>query len=154
MQMQGAQSWTGLLCAHLKLGSDCGFSVTDFGVGESSHTESHACWHGNLGWARSHCYFSHFQMSAFGVLRKGEKCEECGGPAGWKGRGVLSSAFQLLVKATPQDGLDKAFKNYAHQYYLFHLYLTAYEVTGKLKKPLSNNQDSKKSRALATWDVI
>lgn len=44
----------------------------------------------NLGWARSHCYFSHFQMFAVGVLRKGEKCEECAGLAGWKGGSILS----------------------------------------------------------------
>lgn len=43
MQKHGTQSWTGIFYAHLKLGSDRGFSVTDFGVGESSHRESRAC---------------------------------------------------------------------------------------------------------------
>ena len=43
MRKHGTQAWTGLYCARSKLGSGCGFSDMDFGAGESSHMESHAC---------------------------------------------------------------------------------------------------------------
>ena len=47
MCKHGTQNWTRIFCAHLKLGSDCGFSVTDLGMEECSHRKSHVRWHGN-----------------------------------------------------------------------------------------------------------
>jgi hypothetical protein len=52
----------------------------------------------NIGWARSHCYFSHYQMSAAVVLRDSERCVKGGMPTGWL-EGVFSlSIFQLIFK--------------------------------------------------------
>lgn len=100
MWKHGTQTWTGLYCAHLKFGSGCGFSDTDSGVGRSSYMEAmHADMETrqNLGWARIPCYFSHFQLSAVGVLRKEEKCVKCGGPAEWKERSVPLISLSTCV---------------------------------------------------------